>query len=146
MDMLSRESLDLLEDTWPIYARLPAEPPAYLGKNSLVDHSVLTQGCEVEGTAMNSVLSHSVRVEEGAQVHYSVLMPGVTVKKGAVVRYAILGENCVVEENATVGANPESSDPDSWGITVLGPKATISAGEIVRPNTMLDRNHKEVRR
>ncbi|MDE7220647.1 MAG: glucose-1-phosphate adenylyltransferase [Oscillospiraceae bacterium] len=146
MDMLSRGDLDLLEDSWPIYARLSSEPPAYIGKSSLVEHSVVTQGCEITGTVKNSVLSHGARVEDGAEVHYSVLMPGVTVKRGAVVRYAILGENCQVEAGAVVGADPESYDPDAWGITVLGPNTAIAAGETVKPKTMLNSEHKEVSR
>ena len=146
MDMLSRGDLDLLEDSWPIYARLPSQPPAYIGKSSLVEHSVVTQGCEITGTVKNSVLSPGARVEDGAEVHYSVLMPGVTVKRGAVVRYAILGENCQVEAGAVVGADPESCDPESWGITVLGPGTAIAAGEIVKPKTMLNSEHKEVSR
>ena len=146
MDMLSRGDLDLLEDSWPIYARLPAEPPAFIGKSALVEHSVVTQGCEVNGKVMNSVLSHGARIEEGAEVSYSVLMPGVTVKRGAVVRYAILGENCQVEAGATVGDSPENCDPDKWGVTVMGPGSAVAAGEIVAPNTMLNRDHKEVSR
>ena len=146
MDMLSRDNLVLLENSWPIYARLPAEPPAFIGKDALVEHSVLTQGCEVDGTVKNSVLSHSVRIEEGAEVLYSVLMPGVTVKSGAVVHYAIVGGNCQVGAGAKVGGTPESCDPDTWGITVLGPGAVIGENEIVPPHTMLNRDHKEVRR
>lgn len=146
MDMLSRSELDLLSDNWPIYARLPAEPPAFIGKNALVEHSVVTQGCDVEGTVKNSVLSHGTCIEEGAQVLYSVLMPGVTVKKGAVVQYAILGENCQVAENAKVGGDPAECDPDRWGVTVLGPGAGIAANEIVKPHTMLNRDHQEVSR
>ena len=144
MDMLSRGDLDLLEDSWPIYARLPSQPPAYIGKSSLVEHSVVTQGCEITGTVKNSVLSPGARVEDGAEVHYSVLMPGVTVKRGAVVRYAILGENCQVAAGASVGGSPESCDPDAWGITVLGPGTNIEPGEVVAPKTMLNRDHKEV--
>ena len=146
MDMLSRGDLDLLEDSWPIYARLPSQPPAYIGKTSLVEHSVVTQGCEITGTVKNSVLSPGARVEDGAEVHYSVLMPGVVVKRGAVVRYAILGENCQVEAGAVVGGDPESCDPDAWGITVLGPGTAIAAGETVKPKTMLNREHQEVSR
>ena len=146
MDMLSRGDLDLLEDSWPIYARLPSQPPAYIGKTSLVEHSVVTQGCEITGTVKNSVLSPGTRIEEGAEVAYSVLMPGVTVKRGAVVRYAIVGENCVVEAGAVVGGNPEDCDPDKWGVAVLGPNTVISAGETVEPKTMLNSEHKEVSR
>ena len=121
-------------------------PPAYIGKASLVEHSVVTQGCEITGTVKNSVLSPGARVEEGAEVSYSVLMPGVTVKRGAVVRYAIVGENCTIEAGASVGGNPEDSDPEAWGISVLGPNTTIGPGEVVAPNVMLNSEHKEVSR
>jgi len=146
MDMLSRGDLDLLESSWPIYARLPAAPPAFIGKSALVEHSVVTQGCDVEGTVKNSVLSQGVVIEEGAEVHYSVLMPGVTVKKGAVVQYAILGENSQVAEGAKVGGDPADCEPDTWGITVLGPGCAIAEDEIVAPKTMLNRDHQEVHR
>ena len=146
MDMLSRGDLDLLESSWPIYARLPSEPPAFISKTALVEHSVVTQGCEISGTVKNSVLSHGARIEEGAEVSYSVLMPGVTVRRGSVVRYAILGENCQVEAGATVGDSPENCDPDKWGVTVMGPGTAIGAGEVVAPNSMLNRDHKEVSR
>ena len=87
---------------------LPKSLLEFGSASSVVEHSVVTQGCEITGTVKNSVLSHGARVEDGAEVHYSVLMPGVTVKRGAVVRYAILGENCQVEAGAGVGGDPES--------------------------------------
>jgi len=144
MDMLSRGDLDLLESSWPIYARIPAAPPAFIAASALVEHSVVTQGCDVEGTVKNSVLSPNVLIEEGAEVHYSVLMPGTVVKKGAVVKYAILGENSQVGAGAKVGAAPEEADPAAWGITVLGPGCAIADDEVVAPKTMLNRDHKEV--
>ena len=72
-----------------------------MGKNAKVDHSMVTGGCEVYGTVENSVLFHSVIVEEGAVVRYSILMPGTVVKAGAVVEYSIIAENSVI------GGSPE---------------------------------------
>ena len=94
MDMLATGSgLDLLEKDWPIYGRSVSAPPAYLGVNAHVEHSVVARGCTVEGEAENSVLSERCTVEEGASVQYSILMPGAVVKKDARVSYAIIGEN-----------------------------------------------------
>ena len=146
MDMLSRGELDLLESSWPIYSRIPSAPPAFMGKTAKVEHSVMTQGCDVSGSVFNSVLSDNVVVEEGADVQYSVLMPGVTVKRGAVVKYAILGENVQIGAGAKVGGDPLDYDPAVWGISVIGPGGAIADGETVAPNTMLNRNHEEVRR
>ena len=146
MDMLSRGDLDLLDDDWPIYARIPNQPPAFMGREAKVEHSVVTQGCEVSGEAFNSVLSDSVVIEEGARVRYSVLMPGVHVKKGATVEYAILGEGARIGQGAKVGGDPMDYDPDKWGIAVIGPGAAIEDGEVVAPKTMLNQNHEEVSR
>ena len=146
MDMLSRGELDLLESSWPIYSRIPSAPPAFMGKTAKVEHSVMTQGCDVNGSVFNSVLSDNVVIEEGADVQYAVLMPGVTVKRGAVVKYAILGENVQIGAGATVGGDPMDYDPNLWGISVIGPGGVIADGETVAPKTMLNRCHEEVRR
>jgi glucose-1-phosphate adenylyltransferase len=121
-------------------------PAAFLGKDAHVEHSVVTQGCDVEGEVFNSVLSDSVVVEEGASVKYSVLMPDVVVERGAKVEYAILGENVHIGADAKVGGDPMAYNPDEWGIAVVGPGAAIAAGEVVLPKKMLNRKHEEVSR
>ena len=145
MDMLSPESgLDLLDESWPIYARSVNAQPAFLGSDSQVRHSAINRGCILEGTVENSVLAPNVVVGKGARVSYSVLMPGTVVKPGAVVEYAILGENCSIGENCHVGGTPEETAPASWGLTVLAPNCSLAEGKEVRPGIMLDRNGEEV--
>ena len=145
MDMLSPESgLDLLDESWPIYARSVNAPPAFLGRGSRVTHSAFNRGSDIEGTVENSVLSPNVVVGEGAKVSYSVLLPGVVVEPGAVVKYAILGENCRIGEGCQVGGAPEDVLPESWGRTVLAPGCQVENGRKVRPGIMLDRNGEEV--
>ena len=145
MDMLSPESgLDLLDESWPIYARSVNAPPAFLGSDSQVRHSAINRGCILEGTVENSVLAPNVVVGKGARVSYSVLMPGTVVAPGAVVEYAILGENCRIGENCHVGGTPENTAPDPWGLTVLAPGCALADGKEVRPGIMLGRNGEEV--
>lgn len=147
MDMLSPESgLDLLDESWPIYAKSVSMPAAYLGMHAQVSHSAFNRGGDLEGAVENSVLSAGVNVEEGARVSYSVLMPGVTVKAGAVVEYAIVGQDTLIGENCRVGASPEGVDPLAWGLTVLAPGCTLEAGTIVPPKTMLSKKGEEVAR
>lgn len=147
MDMLSPESgLDLLDESWPIYAKSVSMPTAYLGRHAQVSHSAFNRGGDLEGTVENSVLSAGVNVEEGARVSYSVLMPGVTVKAGATVEYAIVGQDALIGENCRVGASPEGVDPQAWGLTVLAPGCVLEAGTAIPPKTMLSKNGEEVAR
>ena len=144
MDMLSPESgLDLVDESWPIYARSVNAPPTYMGINSKVTHSALNRGSNLEGTVENSVLSPNVTVGEGARVSYSVLLPGVVVEPGAVVEYAILGENCHVGKDCKVGGTPEESG-EGWDLTVLAPNCQVADGRQVAAGTMLGRNGEEV--
>ena len=145
MDMLATGSgLNLLEHDWPIYGRSTSAPPALLGKHASVTHTVVTRGCVVDGTTENSVLSENSVIEEGAKVEYSILMPGAVVKKGANVSYAIIGENTEIGENAVIGARPDGGE--NWGITVVGPAATVPTDYKLAANHMLSKNMKEVAR
>ena len=145
MDMLSPESgLDLLDQTWPIYARPVNAPPAFLGSGSKVTHSAFNRGSDIAGVVENSVLSPLVKVGAGARVSYSVLMPGAEVAPGAVVEYAILGEDCKVGPGCHVGGTPEETAPDPWGLTVLAPGCRLAEGTAVRPGVMLGRCGEEV--
>ena len=102
---------------------------------------MVTGGCEVYGTVENSVLFHSVTVEPGAQVRYSILMPGTVVKAGATVDYAIVAENAVIGEKASVGT-PPPEDTENWGITVVAQEIEVGDGAVVPANAMVTRNVK----
>ena len=144
MDMLSPESgLDLVDESWPIYARSVNAPPTYMGANSKVTHSAINRGSTLEGIVENSVLSPNVCVGEGARVSYSVLLPGTVIEAGAVVEYAILGEKCHIGKACHVGGTPAESG-ESWGLTVLAPGCQVEDGRQVAAGVMLGRNGEEV--
>lgn len=141
MDMLApNNGINPYDSNWPIYARTPIQPPHVTGPKAVISHSLVTGGCRVDGSVENSVLFHSVTVEEGAKVEYSILMPGAVVKAGATVSYAIVAENSVVEEKAIVGT-PPTEDP-GWGIAVVASDLEIGAGATIAPHAMIRENVK----
>ena len=103
---------------------------------------MVTGGCEVYGNVENSVLFHSVIVEEGAKVRYSILMPGTVVKAGAVVEYAIVAENTVIGRNARVGTPPTPESADQWGVAVIAQNLEIGDGAVVPAKAMITTNVK----
>ena len=98
-------------------------------------HSIITEGCTIEGHVENSVLSSSVTVGAGARVHYSILHPGVVIEPGAVVEYAIIGEGTVVGAGAHIGAQPDGTD--GWGVATVGPDVSVPAGGTVPAGAMI---------
>ena len=135
MDMLSPTLINLYDPKWPIRAKSPIRPPHSIGRQAEVVHSIITEGCTIEGHVENSVLSNSVTVGAGARVLYSILHPGVVVEPGAVVEYAILGEGTVVGAGAHVGAQPDGTD--AWCVATVGPDVAVPAGATVPAGAMI---------
>ena len=135
MDMLSQNRINLYDPAWPISSRSPICPPHVTGEHASIRHSIVTEGCEIDGEVENSVLSSSVKVGRGARVMYSVLMPGVTVEENAVVEYAIIGENTVIKAGAHIGAQPDGTD--AWGVATCGPGITIKEGAAIPASAMI---------
>ena len=142
MDLLNPNiPIDLYDPDWKMYSRNPVLPPQYIGENAVVENSMITDGCDVEGTVDFSVIFEGVKIEAGATVTDSIIMPGSVIKSGAVVEYAIVGENCVVGEGAQIGARPETFDNrDDWGIAVVGHNIMISENAKVLPKQIISEN------
>ncbi len=142
MDLLSPSvPLDLYDKEWKIYSRNLNMPPQYIGDKAAVENSMISEGCEINGTVDFSIIFSGAVIEENATVKYSIIMPGTVVKAGAVVEYSIVGEDCVIHENAHVGASPETiENRDEWGIAVVGHKVDISEGKAVLPKQIISDN------
>ena len=138
MDMLSTTLINLYDPSWPIGARSPVCPPHYAGEHAQIIHSIVTEGCEIDGHVENSVLSPSVRIDVGANVLYSVLMNGAVVEAGATVEYAIIGENAVVRAGAHVGAAPDGSE--GWSVATIGPDVEVRPSASVPAGAMISKS------
>lgn len=144
LDLLNPKiDLNLSDKDWRIYSRTVALPPQYIADSAKVEHSLITDGCEVAGTLDYSILFENVTVEEGASVEYSLVMPGAVIKKGAKVKYSIIAEDVVVEENATIGKDPTELSPEDFGITVIGSGVTVGKGATVGAKEMITEDVKE---
>ena len=144
LDLLNpRIDLNLSDKDWRIYSRTVALPPQYIADTAEVEHSLVTDGCEVYGKLDYSILFENVTVEQDAVVEYSLVMPGAVIKKGAKVKYAIIAEDVVVEENATVGCDPTEIDRDDFGITVIGSGVKVGRCAKVGAKEMITQDVKE---
>ena len=142
MEVLDPENsgIDLFNDDWKVYSRNSGMTGHKIGENALVENSMITDGCRINGTVKHSVLFAGVKVEEGAVVEDAVVMGGTTIKAGAVVQHCIIAENVVVGENAVVGAMPTA---DEKGVATVGNNVVIGAGAKIGPNAMVRENVKD---
>ena len=111
MDLIGDDPvISLADKDFRIYSKNTARPPQFIGKDAVVDNSLISEGCKIYGTVINSVVSGGVIVEEGAIIKDSVVMEDVVVKSGAAIYTAIVDSNTIVEPGAVVGKENASKD------------------------------------
>ena len=142
MEVLDPEhsGIDLFDANWKIYSRNSGMTAHKISGTAVVENSMITDGCRVDGTVTHSILFAGVKVEAGAVVEDAVVMGGATIKAGAQVKHCIVGENAVVGENAIVGAMPEG---DAAGVATIGPDVTVGANAKIGANAMVKEDVKE---
>ncbi len=133
MDLLNDESLDIFNKNWKIYSRNDPYPPQFICKDAIVKRSLITVGCYIKGTVINSLLSNNVKVEKGAIIKDSVIFENTVIKEGAIINHSIVANDVVVGKNAIIGEDKENSSKIAVvgeGFNVLN-NQRIEAGEIV---------------
>ncbi len=126
MDLIGENPVISMSDkNFRIFSRNAARPPQYLGNESRIENSLISEGCKINGTVINSILSGGVVIEKGALVKDSVIMEDVTIKSGANVYSAILDSDTVVESGATVGLD----NADKNDIAVVAKGTTVFPGK-----------------
>ena len=129
MDLIGDEPvLNISDRNFRIYSRNFARPPQYIGPESKIKNSLISEGCRIFGEVENSVFSGGVIVEKGAIVKNSVIMDDVVIKSGARVYTSIVDSDTVINENAVVGidgASKENIVVVAKG-SVIAPSATVT--------------------
>ena len=133
--------LDLYDKDWLIHTRSEERAPAKVGPTAQVHRSLISHGCVINGTVVNSVLSPGVRVDVGAVVRDSIVMFDAVIRSGAVVDRAILDKEVVVGPGAIVGDGDDFDTPNreepgrlNTGITVVGKRTVIPRGTRIGRN------------
>lgn len=139
MDLL-REGSGISPQDWGIRPNLAADgrpmdrAPVRLLSGCTVRSSMISAGCVIEGTVINSVLSPGVQVGEGAVVRDSVVFEDSVIGRGAVVDLVICDKRARIGEETVIGHGDNRDIPNSLypkhlytGITLVGKEAVVPA-------------------
>ena len=142
MEVLDPEhsGINLFDNSWKIYSRNSGMTAHKISASAVVENSMITDGCRVDGTVRHSILFAGVKVETGAVVEDAVVMGGAIIKAGAQVQHCIVAEDAVIGENALVGAMPEGEEK---GVATIGPGVYVGSNAKVGPNAMVKENVKD---
>jgi len=142
--------LDLYDPTWKVYTKSEDLPPVKVGSDARIQNSLVSNGCVIEGTVINSVLSPGVRVGKGSVIKDSVILNNVIISTDVTIQKSILDKKVTVGRNAYIGYGndftPNKAKPDllSTGITVIEKGATIPSNTNIGRNCRIFKTHKFV--
>lgn len=103
MDLLDNDQdLNLFEHSWRIYSVNPNQPPQIIGTEAKIKHSLVNEGCVIDGEIEQSVMFQGVEVEATAVVKECVVMPNARIGKGSYIERAIVMNELEVPENTII--------------------------------------------
>jgi len=76
--------------------------PTKYGKNADIKNSIVSDGCRIEGTLINSVICRNVRIGEGAIIKNCILQDDTVVGKDATLDCVIADHSVVISENRSM--------------------------------------------
>ena len=91
-----KELLKLINDDWPIYTMTNDSCPTLYKPGAQVTGSIVANGCQIEGTVINSVIGRNVVIKEGAVVKDSVILPDTFIDKNVRLDRAVVDRLSIV--------------------------------------------------
>ncbi|MCH5345109.1 MAG: glucose-1-phosphate adenylyltransferase [Acetatifactor sp.] len=133
---------NLYEEYWKIYTKSEIQPPQYIAADSLVERSIVGEGCDIYGKVYNSVIGCGVIIGEGTVVRDSIIMNQTQIGVDCEVDKAIVAENVQIGDNVKLGAGLEVENemaPHIYnhGIATVGERSTIPSGVTIGKNTVV---------
>lgn len=98
---------ELFVEDWPIYTRTNDSCPTQYFETAEVKHSVVSNGCLVEGTVENSVVGRGCVIKEGAVIRNSVVLPDVVIEAGIHVENYVVGKHSKLIHCKELVGSPE---------------------------------------
>jgi glucose-1-phosphate adenylyltransferase len=135
MDLLgAKPKLDIHDPNWEIYSRSLPLPPQKISEGSVVKNSLITLGCYIQGTVINSLIGSNVTIKPGAVVKDSVIFENAIIEANAKIEKAIVAEDTFIGEGAVIG--------DESQITVIGPNVKVYDEQTVSAGAMVEKDVK----
>lgn len=133
---------NLYEEFWKIYTNSTTLPPQYISSDSVIERSIISEGCDIAGEVYNSVIGANVTIKKGAVIRDSIVMQNTTIGAGAYLEKAIVAENVIIGAGSRVGVGAEAESRldkkiYSFGIATIGENSVIPKNVTIGKNTAI---------
>ncbi len=133
---------NLYEEHWRIYTNSRINRPQFLSGSAKAEKSIISEGAEIRGEIINSVIGIGVCIGAGTVVRDSIIMSNVTIGENCYIEKAIISDETEIGENVVIGTGEES--PNSvkqniyiGGLVTIGEKSVIPSGVTIGKNSAI---------
>lgn len=109
MEMLKERNMAFFNDSnWPIYTRTnDSAPTIYIGEGT-AQGALISNGCEIAGKVIGSILGRGVKVGAGAVVNNCLILPGAEIGENVMLTNAIVDKDArVIHSREITGYDEE---------------------------------------
>ena len=133
---------NLYEEFWRIYTKSDTLPPQYISGEARIEKSIISEGAEIYGEVINSVIGAGVRIGKGSVIRDSIIMKDTVVGENVTMDKSIVAENVVIGNNVVLGIGdnlPNRLEPKiySFGLATIGDKSVIPDNVKIGKNTAI---------
>lgn len=133
---------NLYEEFWRIYTKSDTLPPQYISGEARIEKSIISEGAEIYGEVINSVIGAGVRIGKGSVIRDSIIMKDTVIGEHVTMDKSIVAENVVIGNNVVVGVGdnlPNRLEPKiySFGLATIGDKSVIPDNVKIGKNTAI---------
>lgn len=97
MELLKKECrTELFKKDTPVFTKVRNDMPVVYGIASQCKNSLVADGCQIDGTVINSIVFRGARVAKGAVVENSILMQDAFVGENVKLNCVIMDKNTVI--------------------------------------------------
>ena len=108
MELLNQKiTNELFFKNGTIYTKILDEPPTRYVKGSNVSNCLVADGCVIEGSVKDSLLSRYVVIEKGAEVNNCIILQNCRIGSGAKLSNVIIDKNAEIDRNMELKGSTE---------------------------------------
>ena len=98
----------LINNAWPIYTRTNDSCPTQYFADADVKHSVVSNGCLIEGTIENSIIGRGCTIKKGVVIKNSVVLPDTYIEEGIHIENQVIDKHSKLLHCKELIATPDA--------------------------------------
>ena len=88
-----------------IYTKIKDSVPVEYGPQASVKNSIIADGCIIEGTVENCIISRGVRIGKGSVIKDSIIMEYTTILENSELDYVIIDKDVIVRNSSQISGH-----------------------------------------